>query len=143
MELGWRIWFNLTFSVLYILCNKLRRIHLPLSLAERLHNGLENFLNSELPWYLSYGRSKLPKPISLKQIMFQASIWVLDQPPELHSLLRSSLKFAEDDECDYCETDFQNRQFLSYWHVIHFKKILRSYWLQICNKKLRLLIQYI
>ena len=42
--------------------------------------------------------------------MSQASIWALDQPPELHSLLRSSLEIAEDHECDYCEMNFQNRQ---------------------------------
>ena len=63
--------------------------------------------------------------------MSQASIWALDQPPELHSLLRSSLEVAEDDECDYCETIFQNRQFGSYWEVIYIKKLLRSYLLQI------------
>ena len=54
--------------------------------------------------------SKLPNLISLKQIMSQASIWALDQPSKLHSLLRSSLEVAEDHECDYCETNFQNRQ---------------------------------
>ena len=74
--------------------------------------------------------------------MSQASIWVIDQPPELRSLLRSNQEVAEDHECDYCETNFQNPQFLSYRHVIHFKKILRSYWLQISNKKLRFLIQH-
>ena len=86
-------------------------------------------------WYLSYGRSKLPKLMSPKQIMSQASIWALDQPSKLQSLLRSSLEAAEDHDRDYCETNFQNRQFLSYRHVIHIKKILRSYWLQIWNRK--------
>ena len=81
------------------------------------------------------GRSKLPKLISPKQIMSQASIWALDQPSKLQSLLRSSLEAAEDHDRDYCETNFQNRQFLSYRHVIHIKKFLRSYWLQIWNKK--------
>ena len=71
--------------------------------------------------------------------MSQASIWALDQPSKLQSLLRSSLEAAEDHDRDYCETNFQNRQFLSYWHVIYIKKILRSYWLQILNKNFILL----
>ena len=29
---------------------------------------------------------------------------------------------AEDHDCDYCEMNFQNRQFLSYRHVIYIKK---------------------
>ena len=29
--------------------------------------------------------------------------YALDQPPKLHSLLRSSLEVAEDHECNYCE----------------------------------------
>ena len=87
------------------------------------------------PWYLSYGRSKLLKLTSPKQMMSQASIWALDQPSKLNSLLRSSLEVAEDHDCDYCETNFQNRQFLSYRHVIYIKKIIRSYWLQIWTRK--------
>ena len=71
--------------------------------------------------------------------MSQASIWALDQPPELHSLLRSSLEVAEDDECDYCETIFQNCQFWSYRQVIYIKKLLRSYWLQIWKKNVHFL----
>ena len=66
--------------------------------------------------------------------MSQASVWALDQPPELHSLLRSSLEVAEDHECDYCETNFQNRQFLSYRQVIYIKRFVRSHWLQIWKK---------
>ena len=61
------------------------------------------------PWYLSNGRSKFPKFISPKQIMSQASIWALDQPPKLNSLFSSSLEVAEHHECDYCEMNFQNR----------------------------------
>ena len=93
------------------------------------------------PWYLSYGRSKLLKLISPKQIMSQSSIWALDQPPEMHSLLKSNLEVAEDHECDYCEMNFHNLQFLSYRHVIYIKKILRSYWLQIWNKKFHFLVK--
>jgi hypothetical protein len=66
-----------------------------------------------------------------KQIMSQASIWALDLYSKLHSLLRSSLEVAEDHDRDYCVTNFQNHQFLSYRHVIYIKKVLISYWLQI------------
>ena len=58
--------------------------------------------------------------------MSQSSIWALDQPPEMHGLLRSSLEVAEDHEYDYCETNFQICQFLSYRHVIYIKNILNS-----------------
>ena len=75
--------------------------------------------------------------------MSQASIWALDQLPELHSLLKSSLEAAEDHDCDYWETNFQNRQFLSYRQVIYIKKFLRSYWLQIWKKNVVVLAKKI
>ena len=42
----------------------------------------------------------------------------------------AAFEVAEDHECDYCETNFQNLQFLTYRHVIYIKKILISYCLQ-------------
>ena len=41
------------------------------------------------------------------QIRSQDFIWALDQPPELQSLFRSSLRVAETQTCDYCEMSFQ------------------------------------
>jgi hypothetical protein len=35
--------------------------------------------------------------------------------------------YIEDHGCDYCETNFQSGQFLSYRNFIYFKKILRSF----------------
>ena len=69
--------------------------------------------------------SKLLKLIPPKQIMSQSSIWALDQPPEMYSLIRSSLEVVEDHECDYCETNFQNCQFLSYRLFISHQKIFQ------------------
>ena len=62
--------------------------------------------------------------------MSQSSIWVLDQPPEMHSLLRSSFEVAKDHEWLLWD-EFSK---LSYKHVIYIKKFLRSYWLQIWKK---------
>ena len=50
-----------------------------------------------------------------------------DQPPELHSIFRSSLEVAETQECDRFGTNFQHRQFLTYRHVMHLKKFLKAY----------------
>ena len=67
-------------------------------------------------------------------LSFHLSSWSAG-PPELHSLFRSSLEVADTQKCDGFGTNFQHLQFLTYRHVMHLKKFLKSYWLHNWNKK--------